>query len=74
LGPVKGEIEATLYSYSLVKMQLPQDPPLHWAQSRFWGGKVAKNSWFAMLQRAGMKNGWVRGFLLAVAGFFGLAG
>ena len=26
-----------------------------WLQSRLWGGAVARGSWFAMLQKAGMK-------------------
>jgi hypothetical protein len=32
-----------------------QDTSAAWMQRRFWGAAVAKGSWFARLQSAGMK-------------------
>ena len=33
----------------------PLGSPAAWAQRRLWGAAVSKGSWFAFLQRAGMK-------------------
>jgi hypothetical protein len=45
--------------------------PAAWAQRRFWGAAVSKGSWFAFLQRAGMKGISVRPIMGAIGGAIG---
>jgi hypothetical protein len=39
-----------------------------WAQRRFWGAAIAKGSWFAHLQSAGMKLGTLPGLKKILVG------
>ncbi|RXW22002.1 hypothetical protein EST38_g3840 [Candolleomyces aberdarensis] len=43
-----------------------------WMQSRFWGGAVAKGSWFAYFQRAGMLKGILGKLKAILAGILAL--
>jgi len=45
--------------------------PAAWAQRRFWGATVKKGSWFAILQKAGMKGTSIRSIIGAIGGAIG---
>ena len=45
--------------------------PAAWAQRRFWGATVTKGSWFAILQKAGMKGFSIRHIMGVIGGAIG---
>lgn len=68
-GPVKGEHSTPELRAVASLTVLLSGSLAAWLQSRFWGGAVARGSWFAWLQRAGMvtiRRWWPSAFLAAI--------
>ena len=54
-GPIKGRQSIDNYRRTGLSYDGFPGSPAAWAQLQFWGAAVQKGSWFAILQRAGMK-------------------
>ena len=70
-GPIKGEQLINDYRQAGFSYNWSPGSPAAWAQRRFWGAAVSKGSWFAFLQRAGMKGISVRPVMGAIGGAIG---
>ena len=71
-GPIKGRQSIDDYHRQMdLSYYEPLGSPAAWAQRRLWGAAVSKGSWFAFLQRAGMKGISVRPVMGAIGGAIG---
>jgi hypothetical protein len=72
-GPVKGTQAIDDYRWAGLTCDGFPGTPAAWAQFQFWGAAVKKGSWFAILQKAGMKgvSSSIRPVMGAIGGTIG---